>query len=128
MSPAAFNLWLLDAKPGDQITYYKGHLAFTRSLVMAHGHTMKRIGFEADQIANHVYALSDGPIPRHERDPGPLVGLGLVTLLQNRVGINQSDYIAVRLDDKRDNRAIRAILENLPQTVPQPQTASQEGI
>lgn len=76
--------WLIDAKPGDRVVYYRGHLGHDRmpsSKVLD-----RRVRTELHAVANRVMVLA---------------GQGLVLPVQKRVGPEDWLYIAVKAQPQR---------------------------
>jgi hypothetical protein len=76
--------WLIDAKPGDRVVYYRGHLGHDR---MPSAKVLdRRVRTELHAVANRVMALA---------------GQGLVLPVQKRVGPEDWLYIAVKAQPQR---------------------------
>lgn len=74
--------WLVDAKPGDTISYYRGHLAHDRL-------PSRRVIREKDRrkltdLADRIMVASDQ---------------GLLMPVQRRVGVQEWIYLAIRTSD-----------------------------
>jgi hypothetical protein len=75
ITPSGFDSWMLEAKPGDKITYAVGTL------------TSKKIGSEElNAVARMARLWSD-----HEK----------IDLVQRRRGVDSYEYIAIRRDDNQ---------------------------
>jgi hypothetical protein len=76
--------WLIDAKPGDRVVYYRGHLGHDR---MPSAKVLDwRVRTELHAVANRVMVLA---------------GQGLVLPVQKRVGPEDCLYIAVKAQPQR---------------------------
>ncbi len=78
----AFVDWLVDAKPGDMLAYYRGHLAFDRD------HLQSGLGEFRRLKLNH---LADRVMETYERRQ--------VLLVQRRIAKNDWLYLAIRSEE-----------------------------
>jgi hypothetical protein len=84
--------WLIDAKPGDRVVYYRGHLGHDR---MPSAKVLDRSSrTELHAVANRVMVLA---------------AQGLVIPVQKRVGPEDCLYIVVKAQPQRRNAPVRDI-------------------
>lgn len=88
----AFVDWLIDAKPGDRIAYYRGHLGHDR---MASVKVLDRRSRSVlNEVANRVMVAS---------------AQGLLLPVQKRVGSEDCIYFAVKAHRRRVGSAARSV-------------------
>ena len=90
VSAVAFEAWVFEAEPGDQLIYHTGHLAQDRD-------RSPRV----DQTARFALEHSFGEWPIVTKPPcghirGHLIGSGELTLTTRRRLDGRFDYVAVR--------------------------------
>jgi hypothetical protein len=89
-------VWAADAEPGERLVYYRGHLGHDRMAAarVYPDEPRKRL----NDLAARALILSDD---------------GWVSLIQQRTGPAQWDYIAVKRAASRQRRAMSAIVTEL---------------
>lgn len=89
-------VWVADAKPGDRLIYYRGHLSRDR-MMHSEGYeepVRRKIG----ELGNAAWSLGDE---------------NWVHLIQRRIGMGAWEYIAVRKAERPKQKPVYRIIQSL---------------
>lgn len=79
---ADFEAWLREARPGEQVTYYTGHLCYDRESIVT------LAGKQVHMYTEPLHTLAATVYGAYER--------GKIILVQRKVDAFDTDYIAIK--------------------------------
>jgi hypothetical protein len=89
-------VWVADAKPGDRIIYYRGHLSRDR-MMHSEGYA-EPVRRKISELGNAAWSLGDE---------------NWLHLIQRRIGIGAWEYIAVRQAERPKQKPVYRIIQSL---------------
>mgnify|MGYP000007524946 CR=1 FL=1 len=92
-------VWVADAKPGDRIIYYRGHLS--RDRMMHNEGYEEPVRRKIGELGNAAWNLGDE---------------NWVHLIQRRIGMGAWEYIAVRKAERPKQKPVYRIIQSLAQS------------